>query len=225
MTDYGSVLLVSKGVNTPKRTRREQAAATRERMVRAAIEVFTEAGYVGARMGDIADRAGVAVQTVYFTFHTKAELLQACFDFAVLGPDRLPPLEQPFFADLSTARSGRAALAAFVRGNTAVLERAAAIKEVAESVPHEPDAAAVVAHSEHLRREGLAQIVALLADRFGLRAGLADDDATDLLLMLSSSATYLTLRRYGWSDEKYVKWLTDALAAQLLARPETGKER
>ena len=43
--------------------------------MRAAIEVFTESGYVGARMSDIADRAGVAVQTVYFTFHTKAELL------------------------------------------------------------------------------------------------------------------------------------------------------
>ena len=106
---------MAKAVNTPKRTRREQAAATRERMLRAAIEVFSEAGYVGARMNDIASRAGVAVQTVYFTFHTKAELLQACFDHAVLGPDRLPPLEQPFFAELAAAESGRAALAAFVR--------------------------------------------------------------------------------------------------------------
>lgn len=211
-----------KGVNAPKRTRREQAAATRERMVRAAIEVFTEAGYVGARMGDIAIRAGVAVQTVYFTFHTKAELLQACFDFAVLGPERLPPPEQEFFADLRAARSGRAALAAFVRGNSAILQRAAAINEVAQSVPHEPDAVSVVARSERLRREGLAQIVGLLADRFGLRAGLSGEDATDLLLMLSSPATYLTLRRYGWSDEKYAEWLTDALASQLLARP--GKE-
>jgi len=195
-------------------------------MIRAAIEVFTETGYVGARMGDIADRAGVAVQTVYFTFHTKAELLQACFDFAVLGPERLPPLEQSFFADLSAARSGRAALAAFVHGNTAILERTAAIKEVAESAPHEPDAAAVVAHSEHLRRMGLAQIIELLADRFGLRPGLTGEDATDLLLVLSSSATYLGLQRYGWSHEKYVAWLTDTLARQLLAQPgRREKER
>ena len=174
-------------------------------MIRAAIEVFTEAGYVGARMSDIADRADVAVQTVYFTFHTKAELLQACFDFAVLGPDQLPPMEQPFFADFLAARSGRTALAAFVRGNTAILRRSAAIKEVAESAPHEPDAAAVVEHSERLRRDGLAQIVALVTDRFGLRAGLAGDDATDLLLMLTSSGTYLTLQRYGWSEEKYMR--------------------
>ena len=188
-------------------------------MIRAAIEVFTEAGYVGARMSDIADRAEVAVQTVYFTFHTKAELLQACFDFAVLGPERRPPMEQPFFADFLAARSGRAALAAFVRGNTAILARSAAIKEVAESAPHEPEAAAVVEHGELLRREGLTQIVELVTERFGLRAGMAGDDATDLLLMLTSSGTYLTLQRYGWSEEKYMRWLTDTLARQLLAQP------
>jgi AcrR family transcriptional regulator len=191
-------------------------------MLRAAIEVFTQAGYVGARMSDIADRAGVAVQTVYFTFHTKAELLQACFDFAVLGPEHLQPMEQPFFADFLAARSGRAALAAFVRGNTAILGRSAAIKEVAESAPHGTDAAEVVERSERLRRGGLAQIVELLTDRFGHREGLTGDDATDLLLMLTSSGTYLTLQRYGWSEEKYVEWLTDALARQLLARPGRG---
>ncbi len=188
-------------------------------MIRAGIEVFTEAGYVGARMGDIADRAGVAFQTVYFTFHTKPELLQACFDFAVLGPERLPPLEQAFFADLSAARSVRAAVAAFVHGNTAILRRSAAIKEVAESASHEPDASAVVAHSEQLRREGLTQVIGLLADRFGLRADLTGEDATDILLVLSGSETYLGLQRYGWSEEKYVEWLTDTLARQLLARP------
>jgi AcrR family transcriptional regulator len=188
-------------------------------MIQAAIEVFTEAGYVGARMSDIADRAHVAVQTVYFTFHTKAELLQACFDFSVLGPEQRPPMEQSFFAHFLAARSGRAALAAFVRGNTAILARSAAIKEVAESAPHEPDAAAVVEHSEHLRRDGLTQTVGLVSDRFGLRAGLTSEDATDLLLMLSSSGTYLTLQRYGWSEERYVEWLTDTLARQLLAQP------
>jgi AcrR family transcriptional regulator len=217
--------VVAPAVNAPKQSRREQAAATRERVIRAAIEVFTEAGYGGARMGDIADRAGVAVQTVYFVFHTKAELLQACFDFAVLGPERLPPQEQPFFADIVKARSGRKALAAFVRGNTEILHRAAAIKEVADSASHEPDAVAVVAHGEKLRREGLGQVIGLIADRFGLRAGLEAGDATDLLLMHSSAATYLTLQRYGWSEEKYVAWLTETLVVELLPRSRTLSRR
>ncbi|WP_327633430.1 TetR/AcrR family transcriptional regulator [Kribbella sp. NBC_00482] len=207
---------MGKPVKTPKRTRREQAAATRVRMINAAIEVFAEAGYVGTRMTDIAARAGVAVQTVYFVFHTKAELLQACFDHAVLGPDRLPPLQQAFFAEMSAAQSGRAALAAFVRGNTAILTRVAVIKEVAESASHEPDAVAVVERSEELRRDGLGQVVDQIAGRWGLRPGLDAADATDLMLMLSTSGPFLELRRYGWSDTKYADWLTDALARELL---------
>lgn len=206
-------------VNPPRPTRRDKAVATRQRIVRAAIDVFGEAGFVGARMNDIAARAGVAVQTVYFTFHTKAELLKACFDYAVLGPEQLPPPQQAFWSEMTAARSGRAALAAFVRGNTAILARVAAIDEVARSVPHEPDAAAVVANSERLRRQGYGDAVAILADRFGLRAGLDVDSATDLLLMFGSSATYLTLRRYGWSEEAFVAWSTDTLANQLLVRP------
>jgi AcrR family transcriptional regulator len=209
-------------VNGPKRTRREQAAATRERILGAALEVFAAEGYAGARMGDIAARAGVAVQTVYFTFHTKGELLQACFDHAVLGPERLPPQQQAFYAELLAARSGRAALAAFVRGNTAILARAAAIKEVAASALHEPDAAAVVERTEQLRRQGLGAIVDVLDERFGLRTGLSRQEATDLLLMLSDGPAYLTLRGYGWAEDRYVTWLTDALARQLLARPGRG---
>lgn len=212
-------------VNAPRPTRREKAAATRERIIRAALEVFTEAGYVGARMNDIAARAGVAVQTVYFTFHTKGELLQACFDYAVLGQEKLPPTEQAFYAELLAARSGRAALKAFVEGNTAINERVAAIKGVADSALHEPEAADVVKSSERLRRQGLGEIVALLEKRFGLREGVDLATGTDLILVLSSPATYLTLRGCGWSGEKYVAWLTDTLARQLLARPGRPKER
>jgi len=61
--------------------------------------------------------------------------------------------------------------------------------------------------------------VALLAERFGLREGLDEVTGTDLLMMLSSSSPYLTLRSYGWTGEQYTDWLTDTLAKQLLAHP------
>jgi hypothetical protein len=77
----------------------------------------------------------------------------------------------------------------------------------------------VVANSERLRRQGYREVVAMLADRFGLRAGLDVDTAADAMLMFGSSATYLTLRRYGWSEQYFVEWLSDTLATQLLARP------
>jgi AcrR family transcriptional regulator len=188
-------------------------------MLRAAIEVFAEEGYVGARMADIAGRAGVAVQTVYFVFHTKSELIQACYEYAVLGPDRLLPPDQPLFRGIRKARSGRAALRAFVAGNTALTARVATTDEVARGALHEPEAAAVVENSERLRREGYRDLLATIAERFALRPGLDLDQATDILLMYGGSATYLSMVRAGWSQERFEDWLTDTLARTLLARP------
>jgi AcrR family transcriptional regulator len=44
-------------------------------MIRAAYELFSAEGHNATTMGRIAERANVAVQPVYFTFHTKDELL------------------------------------------------------------------------------------------------------------------------------------------------------
>lgn len=206
-------------------TRREKAAATRERMIRAAIDVFAEEGYVGARMVDIARRADVAVQTLYFVFNTKPALLEACYDHCVLGPDRLPPLQQPFFDEVIRARSGRAALRAFIAGNTVICARVATTDEVAKAAQHEPEARAVVERSERLRREGYGDALRMVDRRFGLRPGVSLDRATDVLLMLGSTATYLSLHRSGWSDPEIVDWLTDSAARTLLARPGRSDRR
>ena len=206
-------------VKRSPQTRREKAAATRERMIRAAIDVFAQEGYAGARMVDIARRAGVAVQTLYFVFNTKPALLEACYDYCVLGPDRLPPLEQPFFGEVIRARSGRAALRAFMAGNTTICARVATTDEVAKAARHEPEARTVVERSERLRREGYRDTLRMLDERFGLRPGMSLDRATDVLLMLGSTATYLSLHRPGWTDEEIVDWLSDTAARTLLARP------
>ena len=206
-------------VKTRKPTRRERAAATRERMVLAGVEVFTAAGYAGARMPDVADRAGVAVQTLYYSFGTKLQLFRACMRWAVQGPGDLPPQLQPFWEDIDRARSGRATLAAFVRGNTEILVRAAELDEVQKAATHEPEAAAMAASSERLRRTTQREVVTKLAERFGLRGGLDLETATDLFVMFCGTEVYLTLKRAGWPQDQYVAWLTDTLARQLLARP------
>lgn len=200
----------------PRTSRREKAAATRERMIEAAITEFTSSGYVGARMTDIAKRADVAVQTVHFTFHTKSELLQACYQHAVYGPEKVPPPQQSFWNDIRRARSGRGFLEAFVRGNLTILRRVAPIDQVARTTLHEPEVVEVVAFNERLRRDGYANIVNVLAERFGMRRGLSREEATDLLLVLCGGPTYLTFAEYGWDDAAYIAWVTKTLAADLL---------
>lgn len=217
MTYYANVTGVTKPV---KPTRRDQAHATRQRMLRAAHELFCERGYTGTRMADIAERAGVAVQTVYFVFHTKAELLRACYTHAVLGePDPMPPEDQPWHAALLASVTGPEALRWFAKGNGAIVARVGMLDEVARAATHEPDAAAIRAHSEELRRAGYGAIVEHLAAAFGLRDGLDLNSATDVMLTLGGPAIYRSLVvDYGWTPEAYVDWVAAALVDALLPR-------
>ena len=53
----------------------EAEPSTRDRLVAAAIEVFAEQGYEGARLQDIARAAGLTTGAVYANYRGKAELL------------------------------------------------------------------------------------------------------------------------------------------------------
>lgn len=51
-------------------------SATRERLLKAAAEVFREQGYEGTRVGEVARRAGLTTGAIYANFRGKSELLQ-----------------------------------------------------------------------------------------------------------------------------------------------------
>ncbi|HTS89826.1 MAG TPA: TetR/AcrR family transcriptional regulator [Gemmatimonadales bacterium] len=61
--------------STPHR----DGARTRERLVRAAMELFTTTGFLGATTPTIAERAGVAEGTIYRHFKSKEELLNEIY--------------------------------------------------------------------------------------------------------------------------------------------------
>jgi TetR/AcrR family fatty acid metabolism transcriptional regulator len=54
-------------------------AGKRDRILRAAVEVFARTGYFSARVSEIAKEAGVADGTIYLYFHGKEDLLVTIF--------------------------------------------------------------------------------------------------------------------------------------------------
>ena len=56
------------------RRTKEEAKATRQDVIRSALQVFSEKGYAAATLKDIADRAGVTRGAVYWHFDNKADL-------------------------------------------------------------------------------------------------------------------------------------------------------
>lgn len=202
-----------------ERPRRQRARATRRAIVAAASAEFAEAGYHGATMAAIARRSGVAVQTVYFVFHTKAELLGAAIDTAVLGEERsTPPPDSGWWAAMVAEPRADEALRAFVTGATGVLERASVLSEVARvAAMDDPDARKTHEFHEGLRLDGYRTVVEMLAEKGRLRAGLEVENATDVLLTMLGPATYVGLTSgRGWSHERTTAWLRDAVPLLLL---------
>jgi AcrR family transcriptional regulator len=207
-------------VKPSTRNRRDRALETRRKILRAASAEFCANGYFATPMTAIAERAGVAVQTVYFVFHTKAELLNAAFDVAVLGDgDPTPPEQSEWWRELTTAPDAHAALAAFVAGNAEILRRAAPLSEVVRAAaPSDPEAAHIHDHHERLRAEGYRRAIEHIAGRGALRPGVTAEQATDILLTLAGPATYLAFTRdREWSHPRFVAWAGAALAELLLA--------
>ncbi len=64
----------------------KESESTREKIKEAATAVFVERGYDGARMQEIADRAGANKAMIYYYFRSKDELFEAIFSetFATL---------------------------------------------------------------------------------------------------------------------------------------------
>src|SRR5215510_5070143 len=67
--------------------RAEQARETRRRIRAAADGLFLERGYVDVSMDDVARAAGVARQTVFTAFGSKAKLLKEVVDVRIAGDD------------------------------------------------------------------------------------------------------------------------------------------
>jgi TetR/AcrR family transcriptional regulator, fatty acid metabolism regulator protein len=59
---------------------RRRSDDKRHRILQAATRVFARKGYFGARVSEIAERAGVADGTIYLYFKSKEDILVALFD-------------------------------------------------------------------------------------------------------------------------------------------------
>ena len=202
----------------PVSPRRQRAQATRLRITKAAGALFCERGYTGTTMTDIADAAGVAVQTVYFIFHTKSDVLNSAYDLAVLGDgDPAPPQDQEWYRRAVAEPGVAAAVRSVVEGAGEIVRRVAPLDlAVRTAAADDPDAARFLARNEQLRVDGYRQMIEFLRAKSPLRAGLSADRATDALLFLVSPAAYRTLVvDRGWSPEEWVSWTSATLTAQV----------
>lgn len=194
-------------------TRKARAAATKLRIVKSARQLFLEQGYATTTMPAVAAAADVAVQTVYFTFRTKGDLLQAVYEWVVLGPDGMPPHLMPWWPSADDGHEIEESIRRFVDGTVELLDRAAPL---VWTVLGDETARQGYEHNEGLRRLGYAQLLSTLADKHPLRDGLNPTRARDLLLVLTGPQLFVQYTRdLGWSQTEVADWTTNAVLEQV----------
>jgi AcrR family transcriptional regulator len=191
--------------------RAERALVTRQRIADAARRLFRREGYAATTLTDIAAEAGVAVQTVYAVYGSKAGILGSLRE-SVMSQPEAEALYGQAMADPSAAHS----LELFARsirvrfehsGDVVVILRDAA---TADATIREGVAATLLR-----RRAGLRQLAERLAP--SLRAGLDVAAAAAILDALTLPEVREELVDVqGWTPDAYEAWLAGVLTRELL---------
>lgn len=205
--------------------RATRAQETRRRIVKAARDLFVEQGYVATLVPEVADRAGVAVQTIYFSFGTKRALLKEVVDVVIAGDSEpVATLDRPWFREAVAAGTAEEMLRTYVNGTCRVLDRVAPILRVLDAaVASDPEVAGLWSYDEDPRHAVQAAAAEALVGKPGARPGLTPERATDVLFGLLSPELYrLMVGERGWSNESFEEWVYDALRDQMLLRAELG---
>jgi AcrR family transcriptional regulator len=196
--------------------RKERARATRRRIVEAAYRLFCQQGF-SVPLTAIAAEADVAVQTIYFIFHTKVALLGEALRYAVHGDDLpIPPHHRPWFAVMQAAPDPHRAIEVLLEATEAIYDRVGPLAGVFNTGTGE--VAEMWRHSEELRFEGMSYVVDALITKGKLRTGVDRAAVADMVFVLLSPETYQAfVHGRGWSALRWRTWTATTLAQAIFA--------
>ena len=215
------------GVRPKKRrydsTRRQEAAsATRRAVLDAARQTFVERGYLAATMSSIAKRAGVAPDTVYAAVGNKPALFRLLVETAISGSDQpIAALERDYVRAIQEETAPRKKLQLYAHAICVIHGRLAPLFKVLQSATSaDPALASLWSEISERRAKNMRLFARDLQATGGLRAGLDVDETADIIWSTNSAEFYLLLvDQRGWSPARFERWLADAWARLLLARP------
>lgn len=187
---------------------------TRRRICQAAELLFARDGYGATTLRAIAAEAGVAVQTVYAVFGSKAGILETLRD----GVRDDPEAESLFRAALSEPAAAQR-LELFARSIRRRWERGASVVMIhRDAALTDPAVRAGVEDVLERRRVGLRHLADALAS--DLTAGTGPEQAAAVLDALTLPEVWAELVDvHGWTPDEYEAWLSESLQRQLLSRP------
>jgi AcrR family transcriptional regulator len=204
-------------VSETVKPRAARTRATRRRIVDAAAALFVEHGYGVTTLEQIAARAGVAVQTVYFHFGNKRTVLKEAVDVAAVGDDEpVALLDRPWQDELRAEPDPRQVVVLWVANGRSIYARIGPIMAVVrDAAVTDPDMATQWAINEAQRVTAYRAFADLLDQRGALNRPV--DEAVDVLCALLGPEVYGVLSGRGWTPEQWERFTVESVTGALLA--------
>ena len=209
---------MSDAVKTSPGTRDRRTRATRRRIIDAAAELFVTNGYASTTLEQIAQRAEVAVQTVYFHFRNKRTVLKEAVDVAAVGDDEpVALLARPWLDEIRREPDQVRMVELWMESSREIMQRIGPIMGVVrDAAATDPDMAAQWAANQEQTAMAFRTFARLLQERAAMRVSV--DEATDILCALLSQEVWSLLAARGWTPQRWQWWAAETLAATLLTR-------
>ncbi|TFC79489.1 TetR/AcrR family transcriptional regulator [Cryobacterium cheniae] len=210
-----------------KSRRAEQVLQTRTLIVRAALRLMLERGYIPTTLGAIAAEAGVAVQTIYNSVGGKAAVLSAVLDLAAARPDPPDDRPGPLRSQVSEARTATEIVRILTDWIADLNERTSGVHRViAQAAGVDADIAELEIRRSAQRLLQYGEVASALRSRHSLRGGLSDHEAAATVWALGHPQSYRSLvLDLGWSGAAYRDWLAKALQGALSLSGAPGGAR
>jgi AcrR family transcriptional regulator len=187
---------------------------TQQRIVEAMRSLLEEKGYTATTIAAIAERAGVAVPTVYRTFGNKGAIVKRLYDVTLAGDDAdMPMVQRPEYVALLAAEDLDEKLARYADLAAGIDARIGPLMGPLLSAAQagDPDVRDFVKTIEKERLAGMRVFAKSLAG-----FGVDPEYATDILWVLTSDDLHRRLvRERGWPHTRFRKWLGETLLQQL----------
>jgi AcrR family transcriptional regulator len=199
-------------------SRRQAAARTREAILEAARELFADRGYSATPMTAIAERAGVALDTVYAAVGRKPQLARLLIETAISGTGQAVPAGQrDYVRAIQAAPDAAGKIAVYAAAITAIAPRLAQVLLIVQqAAPAEPELAALWDEIARRRAANMRLFVADLAAVAPLRLDQAE--AADVVWATNAPELYQLLAgQRGWTPGRYERFLADTWHRLLLA--------
>ncbi|MFI7542337.1 TetR/AcrR family transcriptional regulator [Actinoplanes sp. NPDC049599] len=189
-------------------------------MVAAAAAQFVAHGYGATLLDQVAEQAGVAVQTVYFHFGNKRTLLKEALDVAAVGDDEpVPLMERPWVRQIQQEPDPVRIITLWLATGRTILDRIAPLMRVMRGATGtDPEVAAQWDTNQAQTRAAHGFLADLLAARGALKPGMGVEQARDIAFVLGNVETYLQFSDVcGWTPDEWQERAAAVLTAALLA--------